>query len=292
MTLRHLNIFITVCNLENMTAAANKLYMSQPAVSQCIKELETHYNVILFERINKKLYITESGHTLYNYATHILSLFNDVDQTLRNQELPSKLHIGANITAGVTMIQNYICTFNKLHPNVDVCVTVNNSTVLEGMLNRNELDFALLEDMNRNAYYVCEPFYKDRLVIVASPKHPLATQKEVTLTELISQKLLLREKGAGVRDLFESTALALGQTFTPSWESCSSKALINAALANLGIAILPYRIVMDYLSRKQLIELSVPEIDLHRNLNIVYHKNKLLSPMAKEFITICKKGRI
>jgi DNA-binding transcriptional LysR family regulator len=83
MTIRHLRIFIAVHDELNMTAAANKLFMTQPAVSQAIKELEDYYGVLLFERLSRRLYVTESGEILYQYATHIIKLFDKLEDNLK-----------------------------------------------------------------------------------------------------------------------------------------------------------------------------------------------------------------
>ena len=91
MSLRNLRIFITVYEERNMTAAANKLFMTQPSVSQAIKELESHYGVALFERLSRKLYVTESGETLYQYATHIIKIFDELEIDLRKMRFGKKL---------------------------------------------------------------------------------------------------------------------------------------------------------------------------------------------------------
>lgn len=101
MTIRHLKIFITVYDEKNMTAAASKLFITQPTVSQAIQELESEYKVILFERLSRKLYPTPSGDKLYQYATHIIKLVEDMEESIRENSLMKKLTIGANYTAGV-----------------------------------------------------------------------------------------------------------------------------------------------------------------------------------------------
>lgn len=108
MMIRHLKIFITVHDELNMTVAANKLFMTQPSVSQAIKELENYYGVVLFERLSRKLYATESGEKLYQYASHIIKLFDDVEDSLKEDALQKKLMIGANYTVGISLIHKYI----------------------------------------------------------------------------------------------------------------------------------------------------------------------------------------
>ena len=287
MTIRHLKIFITVCEEGNMTSAANKLFMTQPSISQAIKELENYYGVVLFERLSRKLYITSSGKKLYQYAKHIIKLFDEANNDLRQNSLQKKLIIGANYTAGVVLIHKYIKKFNKLYPNSEIMVNVNKSSILIEMIRKNELDLALIEEIKNKSDFIEDFFYNDRIVVVAHPKHHLFSKKEVTASDIVNERLLLREKGSGVRNLFELRINQIGLFFKPYWESTSTTALINAAENNIGIAVLPFQLIKDHIASGSLRELKVKDMDFNRKLAIVYHKNKLLTSAMKDFIKIC-----
>ncbi|SFR72740.1 LysR family transcriptional regulator [Anaeromicropila populeti] len=287
MTLRHMKIFVSVCEFKSMTKAANHLYMTQPSISQAIKELEEFYGITLFERLNRTLYLTSAGDTLYQYAFHIVTLFEDAERCLKNSDSLGILKIGANITIGTTLIADYIHQFHELYPDITVNVTIQNSVTIEQMIYNNELDFALVEELHRNTYLKTKIFCSDRIVIAASPEHPLASKDTLSLSDILKEPLLVREKGSGVRDLFEQIVLSEGYSLNPQWESCSSEALINAASNKLGLAILSYRMISQNLHKKELIELHVENLNLHRNLMVVYHNNKLLSKAARSFIEIC-----
>ena len=145
MTLRHLRVFITVADLGNMTQAAKKLFVAQPSVSQTIKELENHYDTRLFERLSKKLYITEEGKQLLNYARHIVSLFDEMEQKMKQSTESSTLKIGASITVGTCVLSELYTRFLSNYPNVDIESVVDNTTVIEDMVLKSELDFGLVE---------------------------------------------------------------------------------------------------------------------------------------------------
>lgn len=287
MTIRHLKIFITVCEEGNMTSAANKLFMTQPSISQAIKELENYYGVVLFERLSRKLYITSSGKKLYQYAKHIIKLFDEASNDLRQNSLQKKLIIGANYTAGVVLIHKYIKKFNKLYPNSEIMVNVNKSSILIEMIRKNELDLALIEEIKNKSDLIEDIFYNDHIVVVAHPKHHLFSKKEVTAHDIVNERLLLREKGSGVRNLFELRMNEIGLFFKPYLESTSTTALINAAENNIGIAVLPFQLIKDHIASGSLRELKVKDMDFNRKLAIVYHKNKLLTSAMKDFIKIC-----
>ncbi|MFT9076864.1 LysR family transcriptional regulator [Ethanoligenens sp.] len=286
MTIRHLRIFIAVHDKQSMTAAANQLYMTQPSISQAIKELEAYYGVILFERLSHKLYITESGKTLYQYASHIIKLFDELEDGVKETSSHKKLTIGANYTAGSTLIERYIRQFNVIFPDSEIRVRINKASILTEMLRSNELDLALMEE-NDLPDLKQEIFYDDRIVIVADPEHPLAKKKKIAAADLVNERLLLREKGAGVRNLFESKMNHLGLSIQPYWESTSTTALIHAANNRLGIAVLPFQLVLEQIASGSLKELKIEGMDLSRKLAIFYHKNKFLTSAIKEFIRIC-----
>ncbi|MDP4178447.1 MAG: LysR family transcriptional regulator [Bacillota bacterium] len=286
MTIRHLRIFVIVHDEKNMTVAANKLFMTQPSVSQAVKELENYYGVVLFERLARKLYVTESGEKLYQYAIHIIKLFDELEDSIKEDAVKKKLIIGANFTVGAVLINKYIEKFKYLYPQSEIMVIVNKASVLMEMIRKNEIDLALMEEKSEPDLmkeFLCE----DRIVIAANPSHPLFSKKEVTAYDIVNEHLLLREKGVGVRNLFEQRMNQAGLFIKPYWESTSTTAIINAAKNNMGIAVVPFQLVKEYISLGSLKELKVKDMDFSRKLAIVYHKNKFLTSTMKDFIKIC-----
>ncbi len=280
MTLRHLNIFITVYEERNMTNAAKKLYMTQPSVSQAIKELEEYYEEVLFDRFPRTLYPTEAGNEVYQHASQIMSVFDKSKDRVHKKE---KIKIGANITVGATMIQQYVKSFEQLYPDVKVLVSINNAGYLLGLLLKNELDMVLIEERELDPHLTYEVFFQDRIVLLANNQHPLTRSKNLHLCDIANEDFLLREQGAGVRITFDKLASLNGFPVQPTWESCSSYALINAVKENIGIAVLPYRIAKEHIDRKEVTELPIQDLNLNRKLQIVYHKDKHFSQPLNYF---------
>jgi len=287
LTIRHLRILVAVYDELNMTVAARKLFMTQPSISQAIKELENYYGVVLFERLSRKLYVTEAGEKAYQYATHIIKLFDELQDNLKENATQKKLVVGANYTVGAGLIHKYIDNFKGLYPDAEIMVIVNNASILIEMLRKNELDLALIEEIINESDLIEDCFYEDRIVIVADPEHKLFAQKELTAYDIINEHLLLREKGAGVRNLFELRMNQMGLFIKPYWESTSTTALINAAKNKMGIAVLPFQLVKEHIASGSLKKLPVKGMDLSRKLTIVYHKNKFISRAMQDFIRIC-----
>lgn len=290
MTIRHLRIFLAVYETKSMTAAAAKLYMTQPSVSQAIREMETNYGTVLFERLSHRLFVTESGKRMYQYATHIIRLFDEMEENLKEGAARGTLTVGANYTVGAALIHRYVSAYTQEYSGADMRVFINKASELVARLRSNELDIALMEETHEpdlKQVFFCD----DRIVAVVYPGHPLLQKSGVTAKDLTGQRLLLREKGAGVRDLFETRMNEAGCRPVPAWESTSTTALIHAAENGMGIAVLPFQLVKEPMGAGRLCELPVQGMDFARRLAVVWHKNKYISDAIRSFVRICTADR-
>lgn len=273
----------------NMTMAAEKLFMSQSAVSQTIKEMEQYYHCECFERLYHKLYITDSGKMVYDYASRIISLCKELDNELK-RPADQSIRIGVNFTVGETMIYDFINEFKKEHDQVEVILYINRASALKVMLKTNQIDFALMEESSEKDVFE-EIFFKhDRILFVTAPDSELQNRQPLKPIDIIREKLLLREKGAGVRDLFDQNMVRLGYKVHPYWESTSTSALINAVHENMGISVLPYELIKQQLNDGYICRLEVEDMQFDRNLMITYPKNKYITMSMNDFIEIVLKN--
>lgn len=287
MTLRHFRIFLTICRTGGVTKAAKKLYLAQPAVSLALRELEEHYKVRLFDRINRKLYLTESGKRLKEYAEHIVEMFDELEEGVQTWEGESPLHIGCSMTIGTEVLPTLIQKFKQIHPQIEIVVQVKNSGIIERMLLENTLDFGLIESTPTEKSLICKPFLADELTTLCSPTHPLAEKKEITIQELAQQPLLMREPGSATRQIVDGVLTTHHLSVKPSWESSNSQALISAAAAGLGLVVLPRRLVRHQLQSGALCELSIHDVQFYRYFSAIYHRQKYLTAPAKDFLSLC-----
>ncbi|MDF2473509.1 MAG: hypothetical protein K0R21_1291 [Anaerocolumna sp.] len=290
MTLRHIKIFVAVCDCESITAAAEKLYIAQPSVSLVIRELEDYYGVKLFDRISRKLYLTEPGKSLLNYARHIVSLFEDMEKEIRNENPTGILRIGASITIGQNLLPGYVKQFMGKYPHRKIQVMIHNSEEIEQSVLKNEIDFGLIEGITHSPQIHSEKFMEDELVLICSKNHPLASNDKVMPEMLSHYGFILREKGSGGRELFDSTMLTHNIEINPIWESVSTRAIISAVSADIGLSVLPYLLVKKDLESGNIKTVKIEGIAFGRNFNIIYHKNKYHTKTAMEFMDICRKG--
>ena len=288
MTLRHLKIFVTVCETGSTTAAGEKLHIAQPSISLAISELEDYYGIKLFDRIAKRLYITEAGKKFLQYATHIVGLFEEMEREIKNFDATGIIRIGASITIGNYLLPGYITRFKKIHPQMDVKVIIDNSEKIQQYILSNQIDIGLIEGIVYSPYIAEHKFRDDELVMVCGNAHPFANQKNVEISKLQNESFILRETGSAGREIFDSTMTSLGIKILPAWESTSTQAIIRAVQANLGISVLPYLLVKDSLNRKEISQFHIDGIRFQRSFSVIYHQNKFLTESAKDFIALCK----
>ncbi len=284
MTIRHLKIFIAVAAEENITKASEKLYVTQPTISIAIKEIEEHYGILLFERMNQRLRITHEGKKFLSYATHIINLFDDMEKTFGNPDSLGDLRIGSSVTFGIRNMADLVNRFGEIYPYIHARVQIDSSDIIEKKILSNELDLAVIEGVVHSDYISSKEIQKDKLIAVCSPAYPLARQPHISLADFASERFLLREKNSGIHELFENAISLHGFKITPSWESTSVQALIQAARKSIGIAILPEKLVEPELAGHYLTELHVENFEIERSIKIIYHKNKFISEAMKAFM--------
>ena len=291
MTLRHIRIFLTVCQEGfHVTRAAEALHMTQPAVSLAIRELEDYYGVRLFDRIGRRLQITEAGVRLRESGSHIVAMFDRMEKGLRNWDAFGVLRVGASLTIGSQLMPGYVRAFRESHPDTEVQVTVATSALLEQKLLDNALDFALMEGAVHVPSIVSEAYMEDHLAVVCPADGRFRQGQVLSQVEFRSQPLLLREHGSGTRETFERAVGQAGFSVTPAWEAMSNRALLNAVASGLGISVLSARIAAEEVARGRVVSVEVEGLDFRRQFHIIYHQDKFLTASALDFMELCRRS--
>ncbi len=288
MTIRHLKIFLALCqNNFNTTKAADALHMTQPAVSLAIRELEDYYGVRLFDRVGRRLVVTEAGNRFWEYASHIISLFGDMEQGMRNWDSLGLLRVGASITIGSQFLPSYVKAFYARFPGAQVRATIAPSDQIERAVLNNELDFALIEGVPTAEALVGREYMEDYLTVICPPELGFSQGQLISIEEFRKQSFLLREKGSGTREIFDSVTEHAGFSVTPLWEAMSTTALVNAVINGIGTSVLPYRMVEKPLKMGLVVSVRVKGLKFRRSYYIVHHREKYLSSSAKAFMELC-----
>jgi DNA-binding transcriptional LysR family regulator len=287
MTLRHLKIFITVADLGSMTAASKALFIAQPTVSQAISELENHYGVKLFDRLSKRLYITERGQQFLSYARHITALFVEMEQALKNPDQKGLIKIGASITIGSYLLPALVNQFTNRYPSFQIKAVIKNTTDIENLITKNAIDFGVVEGVVHSPDIVATAFMEDELALVCGRNHPLYKAKNIAPFELSKLNFIVREQGSGTRELFESIMATHDIKWQLMWECTGSDSIKNAAINGIGIAVISQRLVENELKAADLWAIKVNNLDFKRKFSVIYHKNKYLTAATKTFFDLC-----
>lgn len=287
MTIRHFKIFIAVCETMNMTSAADKLFISQSAVSQAISELESHYCIKVFERISRKLYLTQAGEKLLSYARHIIIMTEKAEVEMKALTENGLIRIGASVTVGGNVLPNLVWNYKKISPSSEVQVIENNTEMIEKQIICDKLDIALVEGETTSPDIIVKPFMSDELVLISGANHRLSKKTLIEPKELELEDFIIREKGSGTRKTFENVMSVNNLNWKASWV-CNNVDTIKTAVAQgLGVSIISELAVKNELALGLIHKSYINGLSFSRKFKIIYHKNKFLTEQMENFIKLC-----
>lgn len=288
MKCRHLHVFKSVAETNSMSEAARRLYLSQPAVSQTIAELESEVGMKLFERFNKSLQLTEVGEVLFAYSKRVHDLMHEADITMQEYANIQKgrVRVGASPTVGIYLFPEIIGDFKKDHPQVHVDFTIDTSAKIEQKIGSHEIDLGLIEGKIHSKDFVTIPFAKDELVLVCSPRHHwVVTQREmIDPLELEDEVILQREPESGAREVIQKSFRQLQINFPKEMVLNNIEAIKKSVEANIGVAFLSKYAVEDEIQDRRLVQVMVDGVQITRDICVFYHKEKFMSPLFQLFL--------
>ena len=287
MTLRHMRIFQKIYETQSVTRAAEALHMTQPAVTRALQELEKYYGLRLFERLNRRLTVTEAGRRMYDYALHLTETFDTMEKSLRDWERQGVLRVGASVSLGCSLLPQLARTFQEEHPGVEVRVRIANGELLRRDLLENRLDLALLEGEENGADLMLTPFAAGEMALIVPPGHPLARTGGATLAQAAAYPLLLRETGSATRRFLDQLLMSRGLAVQPVWESASTQALLSAVREGLGITLVPWALARQTVLRGEAERCPVTDAELIRRRYVAWHPSKYVTGTMRAFVNLC-----
>lgn len=200
-----LKVFYSVAKHLSFTQASKELYISQPAITKHIRELESLYGVRLFDRLGNKISLTDAGKLMLEHCEQILAAYRrlEYDMNLLKNEWTGDLRLGASTTISQYVLPPILARFTEKYPKVNVTLMDTNSRNIEQALQNHDIDLGLVEGVFRLPSLKYEPFLHDELVPVVGTQSKLAKKDEIGLDELQQLPLVLRERGSGTLDAIE-----------------------------------------------------------------------------------------
>jgi len=287
-SLRQLEVFLAIADLGNITKAAKQLSMSQSAASDALKELEHRLDIQLFDRVGKRLKITEVGRSLQIRAHELIERAIELEQDLGGQEPVGQLKVGATLTIGNYLAVPIISAFRKAHPDSQVSLKVSNTKKVVDMVAGFELDIGLIEGDSNRTDLEFITLSQDEMVVICAPDHTLAKRKTLSDEDLISADWIVREEGSGTRQTFERGMTGIFPQLSLVLELQNMESTKKAVKSGLGVACLSRTTMQEELADRSLIELAVPHRDFTRQFYAVLHKQKYRSRTIEEWLRFCQ----
>jgi DNA-binding transcriptional LysR family regulator len=285
LTLRQLQVFEKVATHLNHSRAAEELYLSQPAVSMQIKQLEENIGLPLFEQMGKKIFLTEAGRELLHYSRTILEQLREMENVFSEMKglEHGQLNISVVSTANYFMPQ-LLAKFIQLHPKINVSLSVANRDAVIKQLADNIADLAIMGQPPEGADTVSQTFLENPLVVIAAAEHRLSSETNILPYQLASETFLLREIGSGTRGIAERYFASHQLPLPNHMAMDTNEAIKQSVHAGIGIGIISRHSIELELETERLCILDVQGFPIIRNWHIVQRKNKRLSTAAHAFL--------
>ena len=284
VTLRQLQVFEAVARHLSFSRAAEELYLTQPAVSMQIRQLEASVGLPLFEQIGKKIFLTEAGNEVYHYSRSIAQQLTEAEAVLSEMKglKRGKLNISVVSTANYFAPQ-LLALFCQRNQDVTLSLKVVNREELLHQLASNEMDLGVMGQPPEGLDIVAEPFMENPLVVVAPPGHPLVTERNIPLSRLAQETFIVREQGSGTRSAMERFFQQHGLNLATGMEMSTNEAIKQAVQAGMGLGVVSVHTIALELETRRLVVLDVESFPILRHWYVIHRKGKRLSAMAQAF---------
>jgi DNA-binding transcriptional LysR family regulator len=288
VSLRQLRVFEAVAGNRSFSKAAESLHLTQPGVSMHIKELETHAGLPLFERIGRKLHVTEAGQELLARTREILRALKDAEDTLNGLRGLRRGRINlAVVSTAKYFVPQLLARFGRDFPELEIRLTVNNRSSVIEQLVANDVDLAIMGRSPQSLDTVAEPFAQNPHVIIAAPDHPLASRRDIPVETVARENFIVREPGSGTRLAMHQYFDEFGLACNVGMEMASNETIKQAVMAGMGISFISRHTLDLELQTHRLVVLDVRGTPVIRLWHVAHLVKKRLSPTAvafKEFV--------
>ncbi len=294
MDTKQLAAFCTVVERRSFSQAAERLGVTQPAVSLQVRALEKRLGVQLLDRSGRRVEPTEAGMRLYRGAQRLLALEEQVFSEVTHEageELSGTFLIGASTGPGGIVMAHLLCEFQGLHPDLHVVLSVfDTQTIVERVATR-ELELGVVGAARRHRGVVFEPFLRDEVILACPPDHPFAG-KTITLDELREGRLIVMQEGAGVRQLIEDELRPRGirlRDLGVKLELGLQESVSSAVRAGYGVTFISRTSVESDLASGALVEARVADLELERDVYLVRGAGRAETRAAHAVVDFAKE---
>lgn len=282
--------FLTVCQTMNYTTAANILHITQPAVSGHIRFLEEKYNTKLFAYKNKQLFLTQSGEIL---KAHLITMKNDEknmqDEIKSCNDDTEFFSLGVTMTVGEYAIVDKLANFLLAHPQMNMHIHYGNTSQLLKLLDEGQINLAIVEGNYPHNKYSHKKYSTEEYIAVSAKNHNFAVGKPKRVNDLLGERLLVREKGSGTRNILENSLTALGlqiSDFVRYTQVENMHTIIGLLKKDCGISFLYKTAVLDELQTGVLKEIKLNDFKILHDFDFIWEKDSVYS---SKYLSFCEE---
>jgi len=285
LTIRQLEVLAAVGRTGSVTAAAEALHLTQPAVSMQLRQFEEQLDLTLFETVGRRLQITEPGKELVQLAVELLARLDDLEQTAR-----SLRGIGhGRIRLGVVSTAKYfaprlLAQFVKMHSGLEFKLTIHNRAEIIEQLQSYAIDLGIMGQPPEGLHFEGTAFAPNPLVAIAAPSHPLSLRRGLHPPDLAGQPFIVREPGSGTRSAMDRYFAEHDVKVRQVMEADSNETIKQAVMAGIGLGFLSLHTVRPELAAGRVAVLDVFGLPLRRQWYVVHSRQRRLTPAADEFL--------
>ena len=272
----------------NVTQAAELLSLSQSATSTALKELEQRFAVQLFDRLGKRLRLSDTGHHLRPRAEALLAQAEELELGFNASPGPGRIKVGATLTIGNYLAIGIMARFMEENPGAQVELTVENTAAVAARVRNFDIDVGLIEGELQDAELDILPWRDDELTLFCAPGHPLARRRKLSDKDLLAAQWIVREQGSGTRQAFDRAMTGLLGNIKLRLELQHTEGIKRAVEANLGIGCLSRITLEEAFRRGSLIPLSAPHRDWRRRFYFVLHRQKYRNLGVERWLALCR----
>ena len=292
MHIENLRIFSDLVDSESFSRAAKLNGITQSAVSQQLRAMEKHFNVLIVDRSQKQFRLTREGDKLYDSAKEILHLYEKLNSELQEMKkvISGTIQLSTIYSIGLHELPPYIKDFMQEFPSVNVRVEYRRANLVYEDVLHNSVDLGLVAYPLKMRQLEIIPFAEDELVVIASPNNSLAEHTAIDVRQLDGQKVIGFEQDIPTRKATDSIFKDARLDIDPSMEFDNIETVKRAVEIDAGVAIVPSATVEQEVSQGLLKQIRIRGISQMRPLAIIHRKGRVLTPAMKKFISLLTNG--
>jgi DNA-binding transcriptional LysR family regulator len=297
LDLRRLEIFVKVAELGSFSRAAERLFLTQPTVSEHIRALEDELGVQLLDRLGRGATPTRAGTLLLGYAQRMLALSREATQAMAQLQgrVSGELVVGGSTIPGEYVLPALIGAFRAKYPDVSVSLRIGGSGEVQAWVAEGRVELGVVGASPTARALEGRQLMADELVVVVAAEHPWAARATVSLDDLKAEPMIVREQGSGSREAFERALEGVGldlAAFRIVGEIASTQAIKQAVRAGVGVSIISWRAVVDECRAGLLACVKLRDITISRAFHLVTHRDRSRSPLAQAFLAFVESQAI